>query len=307
MKFTKAVRKRAKLRLALTGPSGSGKTYGALMLAKGLGGRIAVIDTEHGSASLYSHMCDFDALELEPPYSPERYIQAIRAAEDAGYDVIVIDSTTHEWSGSGGCLEINEHTAQAKFRGNTWSAWNDTTPRHRAFIDAMLQADAHIIATGRSKTETAQTEDGGRKKVVKLGMKTEQRDGFEYEFTCVLDITHAGHFATASKDRTGLFAGDVQPISEKTGHMLRDWLASGAEPAPVVPPGEVMTDARKAELEEMALCAVEQFNQGNHLAAAAIYCELTDNEEKLHLWGLLREESKLRAFIKANGPTAKAA
>ncbi len=307
MKFTKAVRKRAKLRLALTGPSGSGKTYGALMLAKGLGGRIAVIDTEHGSASLYSHLCDFDALELEPPYSPERYIQAIKAAEDAGYDVIVIDSTTHEWSGSGGCLEINEQTAQARFRGNTWSAWNDTTPRHRAFIDAMLQADAHIIATGRSKTETAQTEDGGRKKVVKLGMKTEQRDGFEYEFTCVLDITHAGHYATASKDRTGLFAGDVQPISEATGRMLADWLASGAEPTPLPPPGEVLTDARKAELEEMALCAVEQFNQGNHLAAAAIYGELTDNDEKLHLWGLLREESKLRAFIKANGPAKRAA
>lgn len=302
MKFTKAVRKRAKLRLALTGPSGSGKTYGALMLAKGLGGSIAVIDTEHGSASLYSHLAEFDVLELEPPYSPERYIQAIRAAETAGYEVIVIDSTTHEWSGSGGCLEINEHTAQAKFRGNTWSAWNDTTPRHRAFIDAMLQADAHIIATGRSKTETAQTEDGGRKKVVKLGMKTEQRDGFEYEFTCVLDITHAGHFATASKDRTGLFAGDVQPISEATGQRLKAWLESGAEPIPVAPRDDGLTDERKSELEEMALCAVEQFNQGNHLAAAAIYGELTDNEEKLHLWGLLREESKLRAFIKETGP-----
>lgn len=302
MKFVKAVRKQAKLRLALTGPSGSGKTYGALMLAKGLGGRIAVVDTERGSASLYSHLAEFDVLELEPPYSPERYIQAIKAAEAAGYDVIVIDSTTHEWSGSGGCLEINEHTAQAKFRGNTWSAWNDTTPRHRAFIDAMLQLDAHIIATGRSKTETAQTEDGGRKKVVKLGMKTEQRDGFEYEFTCVLDITHAGHFATASKDRTGLFAGDVQPISEDTGRTLRAWLESGAEPTPAQVADETLTAARKEELEEMALCAVDEFNKGNHLAAAAIYGELTDNEEKLYLWGLLREESKLRSFIKANGP-----
>lgn len=236
MKFQKAERKRAKLRLALTGPSGSGKTYGALMLAKGLGGRVAVIDTEHGSASLYSHLLDFDVLELEPPYSPERYIQAIKCAEQAGYDVIIIDSTTHEWSGSGGCLEINEYTAQSKFRGNTWSAWNDTTPRHRAFIDVMLQADAHIIATGRSKTETAQTEDSGKKKVVRLGMKTEQRDGFEYEFTCVIDIIHSGHYATASKDRTGLFEGaDAMPISEDTGRMLRSWLESGAEPAMLAP------------------------------------------------------------------------
>lgn len=230
MQFTKAVRKRARLRLALTGPSGSGKTYGALMIAKGLGGRIAVIDSEHGSASLYCHLCDFDTLELVPPYSPERYIEAIKAAERAGYDVIVIDSTTHEWSGSGGCLEINEHTAQSKFRGNTWSAWNETTPRHRAFIDAMLQSPAHIIATGRSKTETSQEDAGnGKKKVVKLGMKTEQREGFEYEFTAVLDLIHAGHYATASKDRTGLFSGDPQPLSEATGVALKEWLETGAE------------------------------------------------------------------------------
>lgn len=242
MQFTKAVRKKAKLRLALTGPSGSGKTYGALMIAKGLGGKIAVIDTEHGSASLYSHLCDFDSLELAPPYSPERYIAAIQAAQKAGYDTLVIDSTTHEWSGSGGCLEINEQTAQAKFRGNTWSAWNDTTPRHRAFIEAMLQADMHIIATGRSKTETAQTEEGGRKKVVKLGMKTEQREGFEYEFTAVLDIVHAGHYATASKDRTGLFGGDPKPLSEATGEALRAWLDAGAEPSPEQMPAEVIAD-----------------------------------------------------------------
>jgi hypothetical protein len=262
MQFTKAVRKRAKLRLALTGPSGSGKTYGALMLAKGIGGKIAVIDTEHGSASLYSHLVDFDALELSPPYSPERYIEAIRAAEKAGYDVIVVDSTTHEWSGSGGCLEINEKTAHAKFRGNTWSAWNDTTPRHRAFIDAMLQANAHVIATGRSKTETSQVDDGSRKKVVKLGMKTEQRDGFEYEFTVVLDLIHDGHYATASKDRTGLFTdNDPTSITDKTGAMLVKWLESGAAPEPPkVDPLKVIVDRVLAgEAKEVAaeLAAME--------------------------------------------------
>lgn len=233
MQFTKAVRKKSKLRLALTGPSGSGKTLGALKIAKGLGGRIAVIDTEHGSASLYSDVCEFDTLELVPPYSPERYIQAISAAANAGYEVLIIDSTTHEWSGSGGCLEINEQLAHAKFRGNTWSAWNETTPRHRKFIDAMLQAPMHVIATGRSKTETAQEDAGnGKKKVVKLGMKTEQRDGFEYEFTAVLDLVHDGHYASASKDRTGLFSGDPQIISESTGAALNQWLESGVDAAP---------------------------------------------------------------------------
>lgn len=239
MKFEKATRKKARLRLALTGPSGSGKTMAALMIAKGLGGRTAVLDTEHGSASLYAEPMtlangtlfdppEFDVLELAAPYSPERYIDAIHAASRAGYDTLIIDSTTHEWSGSGGCLEINDTVAAAKFRGNSWSAWNETTPRHRAFIDAMLQAPMHIIATGRSKTDTAQTEENGRKKVVKLGMKTEQRDGFEYEFTSVLDLVHEGHYAIASKDRTGIFTGgDPKPISVETGIRLLSWLESG--------------------------------------------------------------------------------
>lgn len=240
MQFTKATRKKARLRLALTGPSGSGKTMAALNIAKGLGGKVAVLDTEHGSASLYAEPItlpdgtrfeppEFDALELTAPYSPERYIEAIKAAEAAGYDTLIIDSLTHEWSGSGGCLEINDTVAQAKFRGNTWSAWNETTPRHRAFVDAMLQSPMHIIATGRSKTETAQTEGAnGRKQVVKLGMKTEQRDGIEYEFTVVLDLVHNGHFAIASKDRTGLFAGgEPAAVSVETGKHLLAWLDSG--------------------------------------------------------------------------------
>lgn len=236
MKFEKAVRKKAKLRLALTGPSGSGKTYGALLIAKGLGGKVAVIDTERSSASLYSHIHDFDTLDLAPPYSPERFMEAITAAEKAGYDVLIIDSITHEWSGVGGCLELVDEIARAKYKGNSWSAWNDITPRHRAFLDAIIGANVHIIATMRSKTETAQTEEHGRKKVVKLGMKSEQREGSEYEFTTVLDLVHDGHYAVASKDRTGLFAGsDPEKISEATGQKMLAWLESGqfVEPAPV--------------------------------------------------------------------------
>lgn len=235
MEFKKAVRKQAKLRLALSGPSGSGKTYGALLLAKGMGGRTAVIDTERGSASLYSHIHDFDALDLDPPYTPERFVDAVHAAERAGYDVLVIDSITHEWSGVGGCLELVDEIARARYKGNSWSAWNDITPRHRAFLDTILRSPMHIIATMRSKTETAQTEENGRKKVVKLGMKAEQRDGSEYEFTTVLDIVHDGHYATPSKDRTGLFTGDPHQITEATGAMLLDWLNSGAAEPPPTP------------------------------------------------------------------------
>ncbi|MCG9943643.1 ATP-binding protein [Providencia rettgeri] len=235
MKFAKALRKKAKLRLALTGPSGSGKTYGALEIAKGLGGKTAVIDTEKGSASLYSDRFNFDVLELDPPFTPERFIEAIGAAQEAGYDNLIIDSITHEWSGSGGCLELLDGLAKAKYRGNTWSAWSEITPRHNAFLDAILRSDLHIIATMRSKTETAQVDKGnGKKGVDKLGMKSEQRDGVEYEFTTVLDLNHETHTAMASKDRTGLFSNaEVTQLNESTGKKLMDWLNDGRTKAEV--------------------------------------------------------------------------
>jgi|ERR1700744_284864 len=228
--FTKAERKKSKLRLALSGPSGSGKTWGALKIAQGIGGKIAVIDTEKGSAAIYSDWADFDVMELPPPYTPEAFIDAMNEAANGDYSILVIDSITHEWSGVGGCLELQEEIAKAKYRGNSWSAWNEMTPRHRAFLDAIQQSPLHVIATMRSKTETAQTEEGGRKKVVKLGMKSEQRDGIEYEFTTFLDIVHDGHYAVASKDRTGLFS-DKKPIviGKDTGELLKDWLDTGED------------------------------------------------------------------------------
>jgi hypothetical protein len=235
--FKKAERKQAKLRLALAGPSGSGKTYSALLLAMGLGGRIAVIDTEHGSASLYADIADFDTLELHAPYSPERYVDAITAAEQAGYSVLIIDSYSHEWTGSGGCLEANEKLAHQKFKGNTWAAWNETTPRHRKLTDKILTSSLHIICTMRSKTETVQ---GEGKKILKLGMKSEQRDGTDYEFTVVLDLTHDGHTAMASKDRTKLFE-EPELITEDTGRRLLAWLNSGISPE--VRAKELLVDA----------------------------------------------------------------
>lgn len=244
VQIRKARRSATKLRLLLTGPSGSGKTWGALTIAKGLGGRCVVIDTEQGSSDLYDTLHDFDVIDLAPPFTPERYIDAIRAAEEAGYEVIVIDSVSHEWIGKGGCLELVDEVARAKFRGNTWSAYSEITPRHRAFIDAMLRSPAHIIATGRAKTETSQVEDGGKKKVVKLGMRTETRDGLEFEFTTVLDIVHDGHFATVSKDRTGLFGIDPKPITVETGKRFAEWLAAGHELAPQ--PSAAYSRAREA-------------------------------------------------------------
>ena len=235
--FKKAQRSLSKLRLAIQGPSGSGKTYGALQLAKGLGGRIAVIDTERGSASLYSDiegMPEFDVLDLDAPFTPERYIEAITAAEQSGYDILIIDSMTHEWSGVGGCLEINDALARSRYKGNSWAAWNEVTPRHRKFVDKMLTSTCHIIATMRSKTDTVQNERNGRKVVEKVGIKTEQRDGMDYEFTIVFDVTPTDHIATTSKDRTALF-NDPMILNVEVGQKIASWLSS-AKPAPIPVP-----------------------------------------------------------------------
>ncbi|MBD2785422.1 AAA family ATPase [Xenorhabdus sp. DI] len=262
MKFAKAMRKQAKLRLALTGPSGSGKTYSALTIARGMGGTTAVIDTEKGSASLYSDRFNFDVLELDPPFSPDRFIEAINAAQAAGYDNLIIDSITHEWSGTGGCLEMLDGLAKAKYRGNTWSAWSDITPRHNKFLDAILRSDVNIIATMRSKTETAQVDTGnGKKRVDKLGMKSEQRDGVEYEFTTVLDLNHETHTATASKDRTGLFSNtDFTVIDESTGKRLMDWLSDGRSKAEIDLAHFTESAGKAQNMDELKVAFAEAFN-----------------------------------------------
>lgn len=207
MKLVKATRKQVKLRLNLSAPSGAGKTMSALLMAKGLVGewdKIAVIDTENGSASLYSHLGEFNIVDLKPPFSPERYIQALDTCLGAGIECIIIDSSSHEWNGAGGCIESNEKLAQAKYKGNTWSAWNETTPKHDAFVNKVLQCNAHIITCTRSKMETIMGED---RKVKKVGMKDIQREGWEYELTVSLNIDRDTHMAIASKDRTNLFEG----------------------------------------------------------------------------------------------------
>ena len=225
MQFTKAERKKSRLRLALCGVSGSGKTMSALMVAKGLGGKTAVIDTENGSASLYSDRFDFDVLELEAPYTPERFIEAINAAENAGYDTVVIDSMSHEWVGSGGCLEINDLLGKTKFKGNSFGAWGETGSRHIKFLEKIVTSKIHIIATVRMKNEHVQ--DGKTKKVHTVGMKYERREDFEYEFTSVFNIDRDGHFAISSKDRTGIFSDDPFVITPNTGEQFDEWLNSG--------------------------------------------------------------------------------
>ncbi len=219
--FHKAERKRGKLRLAIAGPAGSGKTYSALLIAFGIGGRVAFIDTERGSGELYDHLGEYDACTLEAPFEPKKYVAAIRAAEEDGYDTIIIDSLTHAWAGTGGLLD--RHGMIADKSGNSWSAWRMVTPQHNELVDALLQSSCHIIATMRSKMEYTQVEEGGKKSVKKLGMSPIQRDGMEYEFTVFMDIDQ-NHTASSTKDRTTLFDGQYFKPSKQTGRMLVEWL-----------------------------------------------------------------------------------
>jgi nucleoside-triphosphatase THEP1 len=233
--FTKAEKKKQKLRLALTGPSGSGKTYSALTMAFGIFGKdakVCVIDTEHGSAELYSDKFpEYYVSQFSPPYAPEAYIKRIKEAEAFGADVIIIDSISHEWNGQGGCLEQVDTVTKTSNSKNSYTSWKDVTPKHQAFVDAILASKCHIIATMRAKQEYALVEKNGKKVPEKIGLAPIQREGMDYEFTLVFDLPGGGNFmASSSKDRTGFFSGKIFPIDETLCSGILGWLNSGQEP-----------------------------------------------------------------------------
>jgi hypothetical protein len=237
MGFKKATKAAAKLRLGLIGPAGSGKTMTALRVAHGLGGRIAVIDTERGSASLYSgeRGLDFDVLELES-YEAEKFIQAIAQAEAAGYGVLIIDSLSHAWAGKGGILEFVDKAAK-RSGGGSFSGWRDATPLHNQLVDAILGAKLHIICTLRSKVEHVIEQVNGRTQVRKVGLQPVQRDGLEYEFTVVGDVTQ-DHELIITKTRAAWLKDQIiREAGEDLGQQLAAWLSDGL-PSPVAPAPE---------------------------------------------------------------------
>lgn len=238
IQFKKAERSQVKLKVGITGPSGSGKTLGALSLAMQISpaGKIAVIDTENGSAALYSDRFDFDTLELAPPYLSSKFEQAIDAAAEAGYDVAIIDSASHQWAGEGGILGRKE---QADARGgNQWTNWAPFTKEHESFKAAILNAPIHIIGTLRTKQEYVLEDKKGKQVPRKVGMAPIQREGMEYEFSVVFDV-QMDHRAKVSKDRTGLFGDDriIDLIDGSVGKELLAWLST-AKPVVVQKPTE---------------------------------------------------------------------
>src|SRR6185369_8787071 len=178
---------------------------------------------------LYAHMGDYDVDVIKPPFTVEKYISGIREAEKLGYDLLIIDSLSHAWAGTGGILEfVDARTESAK--GNKFAGWREATPKHNSLVDAMLQSPMHIIATMRSKTEYILVEDEKGKKVPKkVGMAPVQREGLDYEFTLVFDVDQERHIACSSKDRTELFDGFFGKLTEEHGSSISEWLESGEE------------------------------------------------------------------------------
>lgn len=228
--FRKAERKQVKLKIGLSAPSGAGKTYSALLIAYGICGdweKVAVIDTENRSAELYSDLGGYSVCPIVPPFTPQKYIQAIHEAVAAGFEVLIIDSLSHAWSGEGGLLEMKDKAASNSKSGNSFTAWRDISPEHNRLVNAILQSNIDVIVTTRAKSDYVVSNDNGKTTVKKVGLAPVFREGLEYELTTFFDLSQ-DHTATASKDRTKLFDGiDFVPTVE-TGKSLAAWRDGGA-------------------------------------------------------------------------------
>lgn len=230
MQLQQASRRKAKIKLCLQSPSGGCKTYSALLIAYGLcndWSKIAIIDTENKSADLYDHLGKYYVLPLTAPYTPERYIDAVQTCLQAGIQVVIIDSLSHEWEGTGGVLETHGNMA-----GNSFTNWAKITPRHNAFVQYLLQSDIHIIATIRSKQDYVLAEKNGKQVPEKVGLRGIQREGLDYEFTLVLEL-NMKHMAVATKDRTGLFMDKPEFLpTASTGRLIAQWCNHGIDNNP---------------------------------------------------------------------------
>lgn len=258
--FQPATKKQARARVAMSGPSGSGKTMWALIWATTLakGGKVAFIDTERGSASLYADRFQFDVLQMAPPFHPDRLIQALEGAQKAGYDAVIVDSLTHFWSGAGGVLEIVDE-ASARFKGNSHAAWQVGTPIQQKMVDALLAFDGHLIATMRAKTEWVMEQgQNGKMTPRKVGLAPQQRSDIEFEFTLFLDIDHE-HRATVGKTRYAKFQNRViaPDDASRAAQDFAEWLSSGEAPAKTPAPVET-EKAILVEVEPAPIAAIAE-------------------------------------------------
>lgn len=239
-KVKKAKREKIFAKVALMAPSGGGKTYSSLRLATGMAeeikkqtgkdARILLGNTEQKRGYYYANEFDYDIVDIDAPHNPEKYVEFIEFAVSEGYDILIIDSSSHEWEGKGGCLELQQQA------GGTYQSWAKVTPRHNKFINAIADSPIHIIATMRGKDQyEVNRDDRGKTSVQKLGVGAKQRDGFEYEFTCTFLIDQKTNCAEAQKDNTHIFENEGSTLlTEKHGQKIIQWANSGEGYTPVV-------------------------------------------------------------------------
>lgn len=233
MQIRKAERKKAKLRLGISGLSGGGKTWSALEIAHGIGGKIGMIDTESGRGELYAgskseHESDiafqYDVIRLDAPFSPERYIEAMQTFEKAGYDILIIDSLSHAWSGEGGVLSIVD-----KAGGQFQNGWKVGTPKQNSLVDSIIQCKMHLIANMRSKTEyVTELNEKGKHAPRKIGLAPIQRDQIEYEFTVFMNMSPE-NIAHITKDNSKLYNQQFIKPCPAMGRKLMEWLNTGID------------------------------------------------------------------------------
>lgn len=238
MLFEKAIKQEAKLRLALAGPAGSGKTYTGLTIAQGLanGGKIAVVDTEHGSASKYADRFAFDVMEMFPPFHPDRFVEAIHEAQQAGYSVILLDSLSHEWNGTGGILEVIDGIAARSNSKNTFAAWKQGTPLQNKLVDTIIGCDVHVIATMRTKQEyVVEADERGKMAPKKIGLAPVQREGFEYEFDVVMNMDNDNQGVIVKTRCPSLAGGVFKKPGKEVTDILIQWLSGAPAPERVKP------------------------------------------------------------------------
>jgi hypothetical protein len=232
IEFRKAVNFGAKLRLAVCGPSGSGKTYTLLRLATELGGPVAVVDTERGSARKYADLFEFDVLELDS-YDPRRLVQMIDAAAERGYQVLCIDSLSHFWMGKDGELDLVDRIARRAQSSNSFAAWKQVTPLHNELVDRIIGAPMHILVSLRAKTEWVleRDEKTGKTAPRKVGLAPVMRDGIEYEFDVCGEMDQENTLIITKSRCPKLTGGVFGKPGREVAEILKEWL--NGPPAPV--------------------------------------------------------------------------
>ena len=253
--FKKATKAQAKLRMAIHGPSGSGKTWTALAIASGMGAgvegnaKVALLDTEHGSAAKYADHFDFDVVSVTEDYNPDKVIETIRVAGESGYDVLVIDNMSLFWNGSGGFLDlVDREVTRQKARGgkpDTFAAWKDIDPIYRRMVQAILSAPLHVIVTLRAKTEYERVNEGGKTSIRKIGLAPEMRDSFQYEMDIEGMMDHDHHFAIG-KTRCAALDGKVfMKPGREVADIIKGWLMDGV-PVPAAGSDDGLLKVRAA-------------------------------------------------------------